>query len=214
MFPYIVTEPPFQHMIREELLVEAKHMFPDAINSIDDIIDVAVLDKNGWMMYGSHKPECKPYILQDILTYESEDDIGVTLPIRVETSSYYTPSVELVNLFSIRRFTMAEQISIRPEMIDVVEAWEEDFLADHSGNDSITARKFNADIRGYTPDLNTIKDLVAILDASRASQRTTWIELGWCLHNISESLLECWIEFSERDPAYEATARGVYSRME
>ena len=51
-------------------------------------------------------------------------------------------------------------------MIDVVEAWEEDFLADHSGNDSITACKFNADIRGYTPDLNTIKDLVAILDAS------------------------------------------------
>ena len=48
MFPYIVTEPPFQHMIREELLVEAKHMFPDAIISIDDIIDVVALDKNGW----------------------------------------------------------------------------------------------------------------------------------------------------------------------
>ena len=210
MFPYIVTEAPFQHMVREEVLIESKHMFDgNAINSIDDIIDVAVLDKNGWMMYGSYKPDCKPYLLTGIWEYKNDDDIGMIQPTRVETSPYYQPSVELVNLLSIRRFTLADAVAIRPEKMDVVESWIADFHTDRADQDNVKTRTFNENQHGYTPDLNTVKDLVGALDSSRANSRNLWIETGWCLHNISESLLESWIEFSERDPAYADSARDV-----
>ena len=76
MFPYIVTEPAIQHYFRDDVLHSTKHLFPEAINEIDDIVDVAVLDKNGWMMYGTSKPEGSPYVLTGIWEYLNEEDIG------------------------------------------------------------------------------------------------------------------------------------------
>lgn len=209
MFPYIVTEPAVQHLIREEVLIEAKHIFPDALNTIDDIVDIAVLDRNGWMMYGASKPEGKPYNLTGIWGYTSDENVGRIHPSRTETSPYYTPTQELVNLLSIRRFTMADLATFRPEMQDIVESWIEDFNSARAEKDNVHSRKFHGDLnRGiYVTDLKTIEQLVSILDSKRASEYNSWLELGFCLHNISDTLLESWIEFSERDARYSSTAR-------
>tara|TARA_Y100000389_G_scaffold201336_1_gene243810 strand:+ start:5272 stop:7980 length:2709 start_codon:yes stop_codon:yes gene_type:complete len=210
MFPYIVTEPAVQHLIREEVMVEAKHIFPYAMNSIEDIIDKAVLDTNGWMMYGASKQEGKPYILTGIWQYENEDDIGRINPSRVATSQFYKASKELIGLLSIRRFTQADLASFRPEQQDIVENWIEDFNTQRAERDNIHSRKFHGEIgrKGYVVDLKTVQALVSILDSSRAASYNSWIELGFCLHNINDSLLECWIEFSERDNNYVSTARN------
>tara|TARA_Y100000389_G_scaffold204972_1_gene261447 strand:+ start:7227 stop:9959 length:2733 start_codon:yes stop_codon:yes gene_type:complete len=211
MFPYIVTEPALQHLIREEIIEEAENFFPEDENNIEQIVDISVLDTNGWMMYGSSKIDGHPYYLTGIWGYTSAEDLGLKLPVRVEDSPYYEPSKELVNLLSIRRFTMADVAVIREDMEDTVKHWIENFNATRHGNEnSIPPRRFHGDlVNGYTPDLNTVEKLVAILDSNRSESRTPWIELGWCLHNISEEkLLECWIKFSERSVKYSDSARG------
>ena len=46
------------------------------------------------------------------------------------------------------------------------------------------------------------KQLVDILNDSRADNYDDWIRLGWCLHNIDESLLAKWIQFSKKSDKF------------
>jgi hypothetical protein len=54
-----------RHYIRDEAVRACKqiNLFDGYSNSIDDIIDKAVVSSNGWFLYGSSKPGCKPYKL-------------------------------------------------------------------------------------------------------------------------------------------------------
>ena len=45
------------------------------------------------------------------------------------------------------------------------------------------------------------RDLVKLLSPDRAASYPDWIRVGWCLHNISATLLVEWIEFSRQRPA-------------
>ena len=52
-----------------------------------------------------------------------------------------------------------------------------------------------------------MQQLVSILDVKRAKEYHSWMEVGWCLHNISDDLLDTWISFSERASEYANTGR-------
>jgi len=207
MFPFIVTEPSIQHLIREELVIAAKHMFERATNDIEDIIDIAVLERNGWMMYGSYKKDAHPYNLTGIYQYLCDEDLGEIHPTRLETSEYYTPSLKLVELLSIRRFTMADVASIKEERKDTVECYKAEYNAQKAEQEGGT-RRFTNDNKGASEtNLKTVQQLVSILDVKRAKEYHSWMEVGWCLHNISEDLLDTWISFSERASEYANTGR-------
>ncbi len=210
MFPYIVTVPAIQHLFREELLVLAKHMFENATNDIEDIIDAAIIERNGWMMMGSAKKEGDPYKLTGIYQYHSDDDVGETSPIRLENSEYYTSSLNLVEFLSIRRFTMADLAVFKEEKNTVVESYIQNYEIEKAQSENIHNRQLNGDNPnlGFEPNLSTIKQLVSILSSERADNFNAWIELGWCLHNISPNLFETWVSFSERSPKYESQARA------
>lgn len=49
-------------------------------------------------------------------------------------------------------------------------------------------------------DRSDVIRFVNMLDKRRATNYDEWIQLGWCLHNISDSLLEVWDEFSQNNP--------------
>ena len=203
-FPFIVATPEIHHLIREELLIETKHLFEEeVINSIEDIIDVAVLEKNGLMTYGSSKPDGKPYLLTKIYEYKKEDEIGVSQPTSLKKSEYLNDSKKLIDLFSIQRFTIADVASFNPEMEDFITEWITDFKRSNEKTDPSKIVSTN----NNTVNLKTVYKLVEILNTERARTFEKWIQLGFCLHNIHESLLEKWIEFSERDDAYVLTAR-------
>ena len=40
-------------------------------NPIEDIFDACVIEKNGWLLYGSKKPEGEPYVVTSVLKYEN-----------------------------------------------------------------------------------------------------------------------------------------------
>lgn len=211
MFPYIVTESSIQYLIREEILIESKHIFRETINTIEDIVDAAVIERNGWMLYGSKKPESQKYGLTGVWGYDSMDDVGEVSPNRRENSKYYNSTKELIELLSIRRFTMGDIASFKPEMNDFIENWMEDFKQKREEKE--LSRKFHGDInRHHDVDLNTVKNLVSILSSDRAEKYDLWIELGFCLHNISESLVDTWIEFSQREEKYMDSAKTDCSR--
>ncbi len=55
-------------------------------------------------------------------------------------------------------------------------------------------------------DLAEVRELVGMLNPQRADAYSTWMEVGWCLHNIdSNALLDTWINFSKQSEKYEAT---------
>jgi hypothetical protein len=51
-------------------------------------------------------------------------------------------------------------------------------------------------------DHQQVIDLVDILKYDRANDYNSWIRVGFCLHNISDTLLPTWIEFSERSSKF------------
>ena len=44
---------------------------------------------------------------------------------------------------------------------------------------------------------SVVESLVSLLSFSRADSYAPWIQLGWCLHNISTELLPLWVAFSK-----------------
>ena len=53
-------------------------------------------------------------------------------------------------------------------------------------------------------DYDLIKSLVNALSFERADGYYTWLNVGFCLYNISTSLLQIWEEFSQKSPKYES----------
>ena len=56
-------------------------------------------------------------------------------------------------------------------------------------------------VKGSKEDVALARKLVKILSVKkRAKKYKEWIYLGWCLHNIDDSLLQDWIAFSKKSP--------------
>lgn len=213
MFPNIVTKPAVQYLIRDELLAELEMIGlfdnPDILNNIEDIVDKSVIDKNGWMMLGSNKPNGLPYTLTGHYSYNDNNEFTNLEPRKRQNSRWYKNSIDLLKECSIRNYNIPADIaSFKDDMKDIVE----DFTNTYNNNKKkVNSKKYHNDIiKGtHKTDLSTIRELVTILDKKRAESYIPWIELGWCLINLSEGtseLLQDWIEFSKRSECYEKTA--------
>jgi len=192
MFPYIISYPVEQLLIRENLMKneEVKQIFKDigSINPIYDIIDKSVIDSNGWMMYGSVKPGTGPYRLTTVydntMNYLNINDYN---------------QERLPRMLSIRR-----KKSIEPtELNDDIKSSERLVKINNSKFHLEKKRQTKHKIQFY--DIEYVRKIVNILSKDRAEQYKKWIELGWCLHNIdpnNEELLAIWDNFSKQGQTY------------
>ena len=120
IFPYIVTAPKLQYIWRFKSLSNPD-MFElveslNLINDMEDVFDIAVIEKNNWQMYGSCKPNNQTYKLTKIFEYSDNNN---TIK---ETDNSFTDR-ELVHLLSIRKFKNEDIISTE----EIAEAVEEEF---------------------------------------------------------------------------------------
>lgn len=70
--------------------------------------------------------------------------------------------------------------------------------------------------RGYVDNyVDEVRELVRILAPERADQYETWMEVGYCLHNIDIGLLDVWVEFSRQSPKFtnEDECRACWGNM-
>ncbi len=215
MFPYIITEPGLQQMIREDLLIELDDIDlfdkskTNIQNSIQDIVDKAVIDKNGWMLLGSCKPDGLPYKLTSVYGYNSNDEVGNKFPNKRQNSRYLDDKniIELLKLCSIRNHDVAPVIArLKDDMKDYVEQWIDDYNKENEKKIIPIRKNHHLDKGGNSPNLCIVRDLTSILNAERAGSYSTWIEVGWCLFNISPELLDCWVKFSKRAVEWEHVA--------
>jgi len=174
------------------------------INSEKDIFDEAIVKKNGWFFYGESKPDIPAYTLASVYVYEPK-----TQTFYEENIHDYTPRM-LLNILSIRHNLKTESLELDEK---TNEEWKERF--DYCSGKSVaipeTPFMNNAPIINLTSNnvheqiekdkFVTIKKLVnECLSSERASSYQTWIEVGWCLHNIdpSEDMFQVWMDFSQK----------------
>lgn len=196
VIPDIVTSCDFQYLLREKVLEKIKenntfkHL--ETINTIDDIIDKAVIKRNNWQMYGSRKPNYDAYALTKLyLKTQEEKEIRITdLPVNKYSNN------ELPKILSIRNKELCN--SYNKEYKDNIEAWI-------NKNCRIKKRQVIEHSRSKSdniPDYDLIKKLVELLSVERCDDFASWVEVGFCLHNLHDNLLPLWIEFSKKSKKY------------
>ena len=194
MLPHIVCKYNVLHLVREEIIKdqEVGDYFKDLgfTNSIDDIVDKAVIQRNNWFLYGSSKPGKEAYKLTNILNN------GVNV---LDKKNY--SNIELVKLLSINS---DENLKTPCQVLD-----DELLKIEYESNFGKPKKKSNKNpkINKTTiENLDKIRQLVSILSPTRADSFESWIRVGWCLHNIDYSLLDSWIDFSMNSAKYEEGA--------
>ena len=185
VYPNICTKPKLQYILRDCVICDVrKHKYFEDINPINelsDIFDKAVIERNGWMMYGSCKPNCYRYELTKVL-----DENTVEVDIDEE---------EL--------FSLVEDLSIHKFTTNDIDPYNSTFTEEKIQKiyDDLYPRTKNSKVISEK-DLGLVYQLVNMLDKKRYENYGEWIELGFCLHNIDNNLLELWIEFSKRSKKF------------
>lgn len=210
----------------------------------EKVIDAALGRKLGWFFYGESKPTIPPYKLEAIFTYNVAND-------ELEDSSIdqFTPR-ELLELFSIRFNIDNDDNDVREDAMELynsMKARKGGQSTPHTGparaaiadipdiqgqmgsvpSMDVIVRSINQSIRGdYSPDdIPLVRRLVLeCLSEKRADDYTQWMEVGWCLHNISsteemfEKMFTLWMDFSKKSPKWtennEGNLRRAWERMD
>ena len=188
MFPYIVSEPAIQNIIREHVIKELEEYYKSFpfTNTISNAIDKRVIDQVGWYMYGSTKPGVPRYELKYIFD-QSLNQVDIKL-----YNEYQLPS-----LLSIRNKT--ETIPIKETKLEEVNNFKMiNTKTKHFKKKESTTLSEN--------DITEIFELVDILHISRADDYDDWRNLGFALHSIepnNDDLLSIFDNFSQKSPKYD-----------
>lgn len=180
MYPYIVSKPDVQYIIRENIIQNISNTCVfDTVpykNTIEDIIDEAVIKKSGWMLYGSSKAQQSAYKLTYI--YDKALEL-VPIPEDITT---------IVKTLSIRN--KRDVTSLKFEIAKPVQ------------NSALPQVYVNQE---FNDDVAYAKELTQLLSSQRADIYTTWIETGVCLYNINkQELYETWVTFSKKSNKYKS----------
>jgi P4 family phage/plasmid primase-like protien len=183
MYPRICTRPNLQYVMRLCVMNDiAQNNLFDHIhtdNNLDDIFDKAVILRNGWMMYGSSKPEGQRYELTHVYDTELNE-------VELDEDEVY----ELVEDLSIRKFKPDDVTAFHQNMNEPkVEALYEKL------NPRATRKGGST---GKPEEIRLAQMLVNLLSSKRGDSYEPWIHLGFCLHNIDDTLLDTWIDFSRK----------------
>lgn len=207
VYPNITCPSALKLMAREFVIQKCADEFAalDTENTPGDIVDLAVIQRNNWFVYGSGKPGCDPYQLTKVLNSALE-------PVDF---SHYTFK-DLVKLLSVRGTTAANYKFREGMEEEFANAYEEyqDRAAGRGRSSNVPRRedsqsniknarqnKFNT-----CENLDFVRELVKILSPARADNYATWMQVGWCLHNVNTDLLPDWIEFSRKSAKFEEGA--------
>jgi len=226
-FPNVITWPSVRHIIRYEV-IEILQESVEALmleNPIEDLIDASIIDRNGWMMYGSRKQGKEPYGIYG----EEGDDFyvsGVYLAGRTKQSTIQSQDGrhakpggsafsinEIVRTLSIRRCNVSDIAPLTELGNQTKEMFEEE-------QKRIIVKKENhrqVNLISTYESYAYVAGLVELLDSSRADSYGQWFDVGCCLYNIDYRLLDAFIAFSARAPKYadiyEDSCRDLWARL-
>ncbi len=187
--PDAVTRPELQTALRQAMLPHVADVFGTSrfTNAPKDIYDEAVISRNGWMLYGSKKPdEPAPWVASRVYA-----EGGGASPVDSR------PSV-LAMLFSIRLHY--DETPLTEEGRTVLESVLAEAARDAEERAAAEARTEADDsLASVPPPVGQLADLVNMLSAERATDRWTWFAVGLALHHAtggSTEGLQLWKVFA------------------
>jgi len=160
---------------------------------VNDIIDKAVVNSNSWLLPGSRKEKGQVYELTTIY-----DDLNNPIDIRNTLKKKYN----IIKLYGLHyKFRSKEHASIFLEDVSMEDIETEySKLNDKPSNSYIVA---NAPVsENKEEEIRKAKFLVSLLSDDRNDTFESWIRIGWALHNIDNSLVETWVEFSKQSSKF------------
>lgn len=205
--PYVVTKNGTKY-IKNGFHLHFPHLFVDYTVPEVYVVPIAkerlssLFAKNGnfidanankvhWLMYGSRKPNCQPYVV---------------------TRAYDYRMRKLVDIDDIMRAHFADETTIFTALSIIPNGRERKYY--YKARTSVDTPIFEKYIkvresrneyeRFFVADkLDEASKLLNLLGADRAANYMDWLTVGFCLHNISrgdDNGLILWITFSERCP--------------
>lgn len=227
VFPKLIVSHDIQAYIRKCILERATTMLAgiNSTNLPSNIVDEAIIAKNGWQMYGSSKPGCQPYLATRFFQYSRADENS---PYRIVENNSVIEDDLHIHITLIKELSMRKPGAISMEVnLDDPEVKEDydkyiDILAQSKERKTNATRVDNIlsdDIvniinRSSKETVELARRLVKeCLSHSRADSFDDWIQLGWALRNISESLFDVWNDFSKNSTKYsegECEAKWVH----
>ena len=247
MMPRIITTCAVQRLIRAEMLdllgplcEQYKSNGVTPMNSAEDMYDESILKHCGWPVWGSVKPHGKRYSLTSIWSTgkkveaygESEigacSDDNVTIQNQlnmIEEGHVFSPNENkrtaecLVQYLTIQGY----DVNDNQELTNLAQT-EVKKLQDAERERAIQKKQHAAGPQFVVKthdDLLEVLKYVDLIDARRADSYTEWFELGCCLHNlhnVDDTLLDWWIQFSQKSDKYtdaesEAACRTKWNGM-
>lgn len=198
----VVTNPSLQLKIREECIESLKFIEDqlETTNSIEDIIDEAVIHKNNWLMYGSKKPHNEAYKITYHWTYhvDSLDNIcsKEENDVKVDEPWLYTETLSIRNKYELS--------AIKEHKGEEVLQVEEDFQDQLQKKAVIQKSQQNKENThmSKSEQYDLAKKLISVLQPSRADDYNKWISVGWCCRNIDFRLIDEWVEFSKKSKKF------------
>jgi P4 family phage/plasmid primase-like protien len=218
IWPDLVVSNNFQHLVRRRILEQADAVFAGlrVCNTYDDIVDSAIIDKNNWQMYGSRKPDHKPYTVTRVYRYNK-----YTRSLSLDPMPTPTDEIGFV-----RRFSMRIERELCLFYTEREKEYNDFVLHIMPTMDEKRKNKINSQIFGNTinparamletPDERELAKRLVMecLLPQRADNYEDWIKLGWALRNIDYNLLDTWTQFSRLSEKYvEGECQRCWDRM-
>jgi len=205
MFQELVVNKKLRHLIRHNVvkLCEEDNIFSDFSNAPEKIIDKAVVSQNAWLLYGSRKPDGPLYQLTKIYNkklktlYNHMDKTCYDVDTKETSECHYTDT-DIINFLSIQKNKYSKKYAT--PLVDNCDSSEIDAECDKMGiNSSIKAEHLKYIIPAdKEDDIRRATKYTDMLNENRSHDYHDWLRVGLALHNIDNSLLLVWIEFSKK----------------
>lgn len=193
VFPELCVQTKIRHLIRYSVVKECNEikLFEGYTQSAEKIIDKAVVSTNGWLLYGSRKPDGQVYTLKKIVDDECNvlyDHINGDLN-----------NERLIDYFSLqsKSYQMKNATEMNDDNTDSdINVECETYGLNYNNNET---SKFDIPVN-KEDDVRKATRFCKMMSNKRADDYHDWIRIGLALHGIEKSLLPVWIDFSKKIP--------------
>nr|QXT57820.1 D5 Family NTPase involved in DNA replication [Rhinella marina erythrocytic-like virus] len=183
--------------------VQKVYLFPIVEKLLTGTSMAGHVDENSvnvhWLLYGSCKPGKFPYLVTKCFNHlgketdfvETFKDHRICFPNLCDTFEDKIPQIFSIILGDRKEYYHSPKTSIVTPLLDKFT-----FIR--------TSRKPFVQT-SIEESMMEAEQLVGMIDPKRSDNRTDWLTVGFCLHNISEGDdegLTCWLSFSEQSDKY------------
>lgn len=225
--PDVVVSSEVRHIVRARamehpaLVAAISDIAPD--NPRADVVDEAVVERNGWMMYGSRKPGACAYTVSAVYNWPPGDGGaggssgggdgggGHRLLSPSPGGAWELAGEGVPDATRTRALVELLAVSNKYDDTPLVPDAAREAAALRAERDEAMQRRFRAATmqvavnrtERQSNNIDEVRALLGVLRDERAASYREWIMLGWCLRNIDHRLLPDWVAFSRKSDKYQ-----------